>query len=192
MIKARIIKCSRKPKAIERLLLGLRHGNALDMRIGRDRRWENNARTVRPNSDGTRTFHHIGHELHRNPATRIAAHRNAMQAVIENLLHIRRIDNRDTCGDQRVIGLMRLRGRFCAVIVAGQCEHAAERRRSRGVGVFQCITAAIHAGALAVPDSEYAADTCAGKVGGLLCTPHRCRGKVLVNGGLKADVRFFE
>ncbi len=55
---------------------------------------------------GSRTFDCLGNGFHRHPATGIAAHRPAMQAVIQNVLNAGRVQNRDLRIDKGIFGLM--------------------------------------------------------------------------------------
>ena len=55
-----------------------------------------------------------------------------------------------------VVGLMRDGGGFCAVVVAGQTQHAAVLGGARGIAVAEDVAAAVDAGALAVPDADHA------------------------------------
>ena len=74
------------------------------------------------------------------------------------------------------------------MVVAGNREHAAERRRAGGVGMLEGIAGAVDAGTFGVPDREYAVAGRAFRQSDLLGTPHAGRGEVLVEAGLEDDV----
>jgi hypothetical protein len=69
-------------------------------------------------------------ETHLKPTQQpeVAAHRPAVQAEIDDLLHRRRIQHRHHGGRELVIGLVRDRGGLGGVVVAGQHEHTAVLR----------------------------------------------------------------
>jgi hypothetical protein len=76
---------------------------------------------------------------------------------------------------------MRHRGRDATVIVTGDDEHAAVRRRPIGVAVLQRVAGPVDPGTLAVPHPENALRSLV-RVGlDLLRAQHRCRRKVLVH-----------
>ena len=78
------------------------------------------------------------------------------------------------------------------MVVPGQRDHAAQRRGARGVGVAQRINAAVHSGALAIPDAKHAVHARAGEVAHMLRTPDGGGRQVLVHAGLKDDVVLFQ
>src|SRR6266481_8711621 len=87
-----------------------------------------------------------------------------------------------------MIGLMRHSGGFCAVIVAGETEHAAVFRRARGIGVTKHVAAAVNARSLAIPDADDAVVLGAGGEIELLGTPDRGGREVFIHAGLEFDV----
>src|SRR5436309_649842 len=88
--------------------------------------------------------------------------------------------------------VMRHGGGLCAMVVAGEAQHAAVLRRARGIAVAEYVAAAIHAGALAVPDADHAVMPCAGRQIELLRAPDRGGRKVFVHAGLELDVVLLE
>ena len=94
--------------------------------------------------------------------------------------------------DEGVVRLMRDGGGFCAVVVAGEAQHAAVLRRARGIAVPEHVAAAVDAGALAVPDADHAIILGAGRQIELLRAPDRGRREVLVHAGLELDVVLLE
>ena len=78
------------------------------------------------------------------------------------------------------------------MVVAGHRQHAAPARRSRRIGVFQDIHAAIDAGALAIPEGEDAIAGRAFEQIDLLRSPNRRGGEILVQARLEFDAMRFE
>ena len=78
------------------------------------------------------------------------------------------------------------------MVVAGQRNHAAIRRGAGRVGVLERVDGAVDAGALAIPDTEYAIDLGAGKHADLLAAPHGGGRQVLVETGCELDVMLLE
>ncbi len=133
-------------------------------------------------------FDDFRHGLHADPHAGIAAHREAVQAEVEVLLHGRREQHRHHAGLEDVVRLVRQRRRLRAVVVARQRQHAAVPARAGRVRVLEDIAAAVDARALAVPHREHAIDLRALEHVQLLRAPHRRGGKVLVQSGLEAHV----
>ena len=128
----------------------------------------------------SRALHRVGDALEADPAAGVAAHRPAVQAEIENLLHARRIEHRHHRRGELVIGLVRQRRGLGRVIVAREHQHAAVLRGSGEVGVLEHVAAAVHARSLAVPHAEHAIDLRVGVQVDLLRAPDRGRGEILV------------
>ena len=78
------------------------------------------------------------------------------------------------------------------MVVAGQRQHPAPGRSAGHVGVLEDVAAAVHAGALAVPDAEHAVIVGALEQVDLLRAPDRGGGKVFVDAWLEHDVVFLE
>ncbi len=130
----------------------------------------------------------VGHHLHADPAARKARHRDAVEAEVDQLLGVRRVEHRHADGDERRVGeIDRGRG-FCAVIVAGERDRAALGRDAGEIGVAQRVAGAIDARSLAVPNAEHAVDGRAGKAGQMLRAPDRGRGQILVEAGTEDDI----
>ena len=96
-------------------------------------------------NDRSAGFDHVGDALERDPAARIAAHREAVQAEVEVVLHVRRVEVRDQAGLEDVLGLVRQRRGLGGMVVAGQHQHAAVLRGAGGVGVLEHVAAAVDA-----------------------------------------------
>ena len=74
------------------------------------------------------------------------------------------------------------------MVVAGDRQHPAMRRRAGGVGMLQRVAAAVDPRPLAVPDGEHAIVLRAGEEADLLAAPHRGRAQLLVDRRLELDV----
>lgn len=133
-------------------------------------------------------FHHVRHALHRHPQAGVAAHRPAVQAVVEIFLHVGRIQHRNAGRLEDVLRLVRQRGGLGCVIVTGQHQHPAMRRRTGRVGVLEHVDRAVHARPLAVPHAEHAAELGARIQIDLLRAPDRRGGQVFVEPRLEDDV----
>src|SRR5207244_4950776 len=81
---------------------------------------------------------------------------------------------------------------LAAMVVAGQRNHAAIRRGAGRVGMLERVHRAVNAGALAIPDTEYAIDLGAGEHADLLAAPHGGRRQILVETGCELDVMLLE
>ena len=74
------------------------------------------------------------------------------------------------------------------MVVAGNRQHAAERRGAGGIGVLEHVARAIDAGTFGVPDRKHAVALGAGRQSDLLASPDAGRGQILVQAGLERDV----
>ncbi len=132
------------------------------------------------------------HRLERHPGAAVARHRPAVEAVVQNLLHARRVQDRDHHVDEVVFGLVRGGGGFRRVIVAHQRQHAAVLRGAGEVGVAEHVAGAVDARALAVPETEHAIELAFAAQFRLLRAPKCGGGDVLVDAGLELDVVLVE
>ena len=112
-----------------------------------------------------RTLDRVGHALEADPQPGVAAHRPAVQAEIDDLLHRRRVEHRHHRRRKLVVGLVRQGRGLGRMVVAGEHQHAAVARGAGEVGVLEHVAAAVDARALAVPHGEHAVvvrvrDTC--------------------------------
>ncbi len=142
--------------------------------------------------DRGRALDGVGHALEAHPAARIAAHREAVQPEIEDVLHRGRVEHWHHRRGKLVIRLVRQRRRLRRVVVAGQHQHAAMLRRSGEIRVLEHVAAAVDARALAIPHRKYAVDRGAGVQRHLLRAPDRSRREVLVQPRLEFDLRTLE
>src|SRR5690606_38712502 len=119
---------------------------------------------------------------------REAAHRDAVQTKVEHFLRARWIGQRHA---DRLDDLVRIAGDrrgLGAMVVAGEREYAPRWTGARPIGVTQRVDGAIHAGCLAVPDSEDAVDLALGLQADVLRSRDcRCR-EFLVETGPENDV----
>jgi len=129
----------------------------------------------------------LGDHLHADPASGIARHRDAEQAHLDHLVDAGGIEIGHQRGDKGMVGLMRHGGGFCAVVVAGETQHAAVFRRACGIGVTKHVAAAIDPRSLAVPDADDAVVPGAGGKIELLGTPDRGGREVFIHAGLEFD-----
>ena len=147
---------------------------------------------MRVDADRSAGFDDVGNALERDPATRVTAHREAMQAVVDVLLHIRGIQHRDQAGFEDVFALVRKRGGLGRMIVAGEDQNAAVLCGAGRVAMLEHVAATVHAGALAVPHRKYAVVFRALKQVDLLRSPDRGRRQILVYARLELDVMLLE
>ena len=126
---------------------------------------------------------HLGQGSEADPVAREARQGPAVEAELQVLGDARRRHHRHVPGLHRHVALMRHRGGDAAVVVAGDHQHAAVRRRAVGVAVLERVAGAVDARALAVPHGEHA-------VGGSLRVgldplraEHRGRTELLVDRG---------
>ena len=127
----------------------------------------------RSDIDRGRAVDRLGDRLEGDPAAGIARHRPAIQAEIEDFLHPRRVQHRDAGVHEGVFGLMRQGRGFAGVVVAGEQQHPAMRRRAGGIAVLQRVAAAVDARPLGVPHGKDAVVFGAGEQAELLAAPYR-------------------
>ena len=124
----------------------------------------------------------------RRPGAGEARHRIAVEAVVDQLLDARRVEDRDHRVDEQEFRGMRDRRGFRRMIVAHQRQHAAMARRAGDVGVPEGIAGAVDAGALAVPEREDAVMLALAEQLRLLSAPAGRRRQLLVEPWLEDDV----
>ena len=138
--------------------------------------------------DGGGRFDVVLHAFEGDPGAAEAAHGIAVEAVIEDLLNARRVQDRDHHVDEVEFGLMRDGGGFRRMVVTHQRQHAAVPRGAGHVGVAEHVAGAVDAGPLAVPEAEHAVILAVAADLGLLRAPDGGRGQFLVEAGLEHDV----
>ena len=79
-----------------------------------------------------------------------------MNAKVEDLLHTRWKQNRDTASLEDVVTLVRQGGGLGWVIITRHQQHPTARRRACCVRMLEHISAAVHAGTLAIPHAKHA------------------------------------
>ena len=130
----------------------------------------------------------VGHDLHRHPEPGDAREHEAVQAEVEDLLHVARVDRRDQRVPERDLGVARQRRGLRDGVVAGEREHAAVLADARVVRVLECVAAAIDAGRLAVPHAQHAVVLRTREEAHHLAAEHRRRREILVQPGREDDV----
>ena len=128
------------------------------------------------------------HALEADPHAGIARQGETQDPVVQDLLNARRVQDRDHEVEEGELGLVRGGGAFGGMVVAHQREHAAVLGGAGVVGVAEDVARAVDAGALAVPDAEYAVVLALAPQLGLLRAPQRGGGQVLVEAGHELDV----
>ena len=174
--------------AEERIRPADRHAVGRQRKVGR----HDDLRARRIDVDRRRALDGVGDALEADPAAGIAAHRPAMQAEVEDLLHAGRIEHRDHRRGEHVIRLVRQRRGLRAVVIAGEHQNAAVLGRACVVRMLEHVAAAVDAGPLAVPHREHAVVERARVQVDLLRAPDRRGREVLVEPGLEPDVRAVE
>ena len=96
------------------------------------------------------------HALDADPHAGKARQPETQDAVIENLLHARGIEDRHHVVEEGELRLMCAGRTLAGMIVTHQCEHTAVLGGAGMVGVTEDVARAVDAGALAVPDAEHA------------------------------------
>ena len=78
------------------------------------------------------------------------------------------------------------------MVIPGHREHAPITRRAERVGVFDHVHAAVDARAFAVPHAKNTIEARTFEQIGLLASPYRCSGKVLINARLEVNLMSVE
>ncbi|MNS97912.1 hypothetical protein D3C72_1322610 [compost metagenome] len=134
-------------------------------------------------------FHHFLHCLHARPQPAEAAHGKGMHAQVKDVLHVRREEHRQPARHEGVVALVGQRAALGDVVIAGERDHATQRRGAGEVGMLERIAAAVDAGALAIPDAEHAVVALAGGIEvQLLRAPDRRDAELLVDAGFEDHV----
>ncbi|VCU06944.1 hypothetical protein RHODGE_RHODGE_00034 [Rhodoplanes serenus] len=96
-------------------------------------------------------LHRVVDAFEPDPGAGVARHREAEQAVVDDLLDAGRIEHRDHGVDEVELRLVRRGGAFGGMVVTHQREHAAVTRGTGAVRMAKHIAGAIDARSLAVP-----------------------------------------
>ena len=134
----------------------------------------------------------VGDHLHRDPAAGIARGGPAVEAVVEELLDVRRIEDRDAVVHEGIFGLMRGGRGLGGVVVTGENQDAAMLGRAGEVAVAEHVAAAVDARALAVPHAEDAVVLVVAEQVELLGAPDGGGGEVFVDPRLELDLVLVE
>ncbi len=119
--------------------------------------------------------------LEADPGPRVARQRPAVEAELEVLGDVARVQHRHAPGLQGEVALVRHRRADAAVVVAGDDQHAAQRRRAVGVAVLERVAGAVDPRALAIPQRVDAVDRALGVERDALRAQAGGRGQVLVD-----------
>jgi hypothetical protein len=111
---------------------------------------------IEPDLDGAGLVGDIGHDLHGRPQAGDAREHEAVEAQVQDLLHIAGVERGHERVRQRPLGMAGQGGRLRDGVVAGQGQHAAVLPHSREVRMLEHVTGAVHAGRLPVPHAEHA------------------------------------
>jgi hypothetical protein len=194
-VRARVGERGGELVLVEPLLLHQRHvdrpradaARRIAWRFGNDDR-----RRIRADIDRPAALSDVGDNLHADPAAGKARHRDPMQAEVDQLLGVRRIEHRHADGDEGGVGEIDGGRRSRAVVVAGERDRAALGRDAGEIGVTQCVAGPVDARPFAVPDAEDAVDGRAGEARHMLRAPDRGRRQVFVEPGTEDDVVLLE
>ena len=145
-------------------------------------------RAGRIDDDRRRALGDVGMELEADPAARVARQRDAQQAVIEDLLDIRGVEDRHGGGGEGRLALMDDGRGPPAGVIPGDRQHAAMDRGARRVAVVEGVARAVDPRPLAVPQREYPVITRPVEQIDLLAAPDGGGGELLVDAGLEMDV----
>ena len=113
-----------------------------------------------------------------------------MEAVLQVLGDVGRVQPRHHEGQECDVRLVRHRRRDATVIVAGNHEHAARGGAAVGIAVLERITGPVDTGSFAIPDTEHAIDLAVRIRLDLLRAQHGRRREVLVYGRQEFNVMF--
>ncbi len=173
-------------------LLGQRRVGPADVQPagGHDEvRRQHDGHARRVDADRGRGLDDLLDRLHRRPQPGEAAHRERVQAHVEDVLHAAREEYRQAAGLEDVVALVRRGAALGDMVVAGHRDDAAVAGGAGHVGVLEDVAAAVHARPLAVPDAEHAVVLLRVRVEvELLRAPDRGRAELLVDAGLEYDV----
>ncbi len=142
--------------------------------------------------DGGAALDRLRDRLQAHPRAGEARQRPAVEAELDHLRDVGRVQHRHAPRLHREVALVRHRRRHAAVVVAGHDEHAAARRRAVRVAVLQRVAGAVDAGSLAVPEGEDAVDGALGIRLDLLRAEHGRGRQLLVDRGQETHARLVD
>lgn len=142
--------------------------------------------------DRTRLLDRFIHAFVADPQASIPRHCKTQKTEADEILNICGIQagHRQCC--QSLLGLVRCGRRFPRMIIPVNHQNATVFGAACEVSVAQCITGTFNAGALTIPDGEYAFDILAGQGINLLRPPNRCRGQFFIKPQLENHIRRFQ
>ena len=138
---------------------------------------------------GVRRF---GDGLKPHPAAAVAGQGPAVDAEVQQLLDVGRIEHGHGRADEDVFRLMGHGRGLAGMVVARHRQHPAMPGGAAGVGVAEGVNAAIHPRPLAVPHAEHAVEFGFGMQFDLLAPPDRSGRQFLVQTWAEPDVVAFQ
>ena len=139
--------------------------------------------------DAARRLHNFLDGFHAAPHARKAAHREGMQAHVQNVLNAAGEKHRQAASFENVVALVRCRAALGNVVVTGNRNHAAVFRGAGHVGVFEHIRATVNARAFAVPNAKHAVEFFRLRINvELLRAPQRGGRQLFIHARLEHDV----
>ena len=169
---------------------GVRPANVQTTRRQHEIFWQADLHALRIDLHGGTRFHNFLDGLHAGPDPGKTAQCKRVQAQVQDFLHAGGEKNRQAARLENMVALVRGGGTARYVVIAGDGNDAAPGRGAGHVGVLEDIGAAVHAGALAVPDPEDTVVAVAARrrKPQLLGAPQRSGGQLLVDAGLEHNV----
>jgi len=130
----------------------------------------------------------VGDDLEARPQARDARQVVAVQAEVEDVLHVARVQRGDADVVEHGLRLTRQRGRLAARVVAEDGEHATIAQGAGVVGVLERVARAVYARRLAVPGADHAVELLLAHRVHHLGAPDGGGGEVLVEAVDELDV----
>ena len=141
--------------------------------------------TVRSHFDRARLVSHVRHHLEGRPQAAVAGERKAMQAQIEEFLHVAGIENRKIGVEERHLAVVGQGGTLTGRIIARHGQHTAVLADAGEIRMLEGIARAVDAGGFAVPDPQHAVVLGLGQEPDHLATEHRRGGQIFIDPGPK-------
>jgi hypothetical protein len=134
----------------------------------------------------------VGDHFHADPGAGEAREGDGQQAVVDDLLRIAGIQERDAYVEQAELALVRNGGAFRDRIIAAQHDRGAVLAGPAEIGMAENVAGTVHAGSFAVPDSEHAVHFALADHVVNLAAHDGGGGQVFVHAGPEMDVVFRE
>ena len=151
---------------------------------------DDDVQTIRVDQHRGTGLDHLLDGFHASPNAGKAAHGQAVQTVVEHVLHRSREKHRQAAGLENVVALMRRCAAFGHMVVTGHSQDTAPRRGASHVGVFEHVRGAVHARAFAVPNAKHPIEfvVAGGCKTELLRAPQSGGRQFFIDAGLEHDV----